>query len=198
MATKNQQTEMQQVISFLKPHICPSGLKDLKQYAKFSIKEAWNKCTSSENLLAFKLISVYGKDRSFKNEFAKAIKLIFKEISEKIEVEALDLPTWVDTSDVDLCTSNIKFMKDEILECLTSNSFDDYLGVSNELEEFKVHDIVKKHIKPPTLQDVLNIKVPDTEQKFTIKDWNSLTDERQFELLVQYKLYNSAGKRLFK
>jgi hypothetical protein len=199
MATKNQQTEMQQVISFLKPHICSSGLKNLKQYSKLSIKEAWDKCTSSEDLLDFKLISAYGKDSKFKNELKKAVKLVFEEILTKIKIEIKNLPKWASAEDLEILPI-IKDAESEIFDALGSVYFDYCFGISESgyLNDLDAHTIIKKHIKPPTLQDFLNIKMPDAEQKKALNDWKKLTDERQFELFVQYKLYNSSGKRLFK
>ena len=198
MATKNQQTEMQQVISFLKPHICSSGLKNLKQYSKLSIKEAWDKCTSSEDLLDFKLISAYGKDSKIKNELKKAVKLVFEEILTKIKIEIKNLPKWASAEEDLEILPNIKYAQSEIFDALNSVDFNDCFGLSDYLNDLDAHTIIKKHIKAPTLQDFLNIKMPDAEQKKAFNDWKKLTEERKFDLLVQYKLYNSAGKRLFK
>ena len=197
MATKKQQTEMQQVINILKPHTCSCGLKTLNSYAKLSIKEAWNKCTVPSHLLVFKLLSVYSKDKKFKKEFASVIKKVFKEIYSKIKEEANTIPEWV-SIDLDWdVLPNIEGVEDEVMTALKydlGNCFD----VSEEIDNMDVHAIIKKHIKAPILQDFLDMKVPNAEQKTVLKDWEKLTGERMSKLLVQYKLYDSSGKRLFK
>lgn len=196
MATKTQQTEMQQVINILKPHMCSCGLKTLNSYAKLSIKEAWNKCTSIQDLLSFKLISVYTKDKKSKTEFAKVIKETFKAIDAKIETDIKALPLWIHNAD--WFAPDISLIEGDVLGALWSDDLDGCFDIPDELEDLDVHTIIKKHIKAPTLQDFLGIKLPDAEQRAAINDWKKLTDERQFELFVQYKLYDSSGKRLFK
>lgn len=198
MATKKQQTEMQQVINILKPYLCSCGLKTLNVYAKLSIKEAWNKCTSPLDLLSFKLISVYTKDKRSKKEFANVIKDTFKTIDAKIKEDIKSLPQWIDKEDADWISPDINIMREDILGSLGSDDFDSCFDLPDELEDLDVHTIIKKHIKSPTLQDFLDIKFPDAEQRAVTNDWYKLTDEQRFKLLVQYKLYDSSGKRLFK
>ena len=196
MATKKQQTEMQQVINILKPHMCSCGLKTLNSYAKLSIKEAWNKCTSPQDLLSFKLMSVYTKNKKSKTEFAKVIKATFKAIDVKLKADIKALPQWI--FDIDWFSPEISLIEEDVLGALGSDDLDDCFDLPDELEDLDVHAIIKKHLKTPTLQDFLDIKLPDAEQKAAINDWYKLTEEQRFKLLVQYKLYDSSGKRLFK
>jgi hypothetical protein len=196
MATKKQQTEMQQVINILKPHMCSCGLKTLNSYAKLSIKEAWNKCTSPQDLLSFKLMSVYTKNKKSKTEFAKVIKATFKAIDVKLKADIKALPQWI--HDAAWIAPDISLIEEDVLGALGSDDLDDCFDLPDELEDLDVHAIIKKHLKTPTLQDFLDIKLPDAEQKAAINDWYKLTEEQRFKLLVQYKLYDSSGKRLFK
>lgn len=196
---------MQQVINILKPHMCPCGLKTLNQYAKLSIREAWNKCTVSSHLLVFKLLSVYSKDKKFKKEFESVIKKAFKEIYAKIKEEADAIPEWVSFNlDWDVLP-NIEGVEGDVMTALKydlDNCFDVERACQAEtprgIDNMDVHAIIKKHITAPTLQDFLDMKVPNAEQKTALKDWEKLTGERMFKLLVQHKLYDSSGKRLFK
>lgn len=197
MSTKKQQTEMQRVINILRPHMCPDGLKTLNSYAKLSIREAWNKCTVPSHLFVFKLLSVYSKDKKFKKEFASVIKKVFKEIYAKIKEEANAIPEWV-SLDLDWdVLPNIEGVEDNVITALKYD-LDNCFDVSEEIDNMDVHAIIKKHIKAPTLQDFLDIKIPNAEQKLVINDWKKIPDEKMFKLLVQHKLYDSSGKRLFK
>ena len=197
------QTEMQQVINILRPHMCSGGLKILNSYAKLSIREAWNKCTASNHLLAFKLISADTKNKKSKKEFTKVIKETFKEIDAKIKADIKALPRWV-LDDVprrygarDVFSPH-HMIEEDILAGLEADDLESCFHICEELESLDVHTIIKKHIKAPTLQDFLDITRPKSEQKLAIDDWKKLTNEKMFKLLVQHKLYDSSGKRMFK
>lgn len=199
--TTKKQTEVQQVINILEPHICSCGLESLHSYAKFNIKEAWNKCTSPYDLLSFKLISAYPKDKKSKAEFVKVIKRIFKAIDAKIKADIKTLPQWVHDN-TDWSAPDVRMMEEDILAALESDDFNSCLDLlPDDLEGLgglDAHTIIKKYIKAPTLQDFFDIKLPDAGQSAAIGDWERLTKEQKIKLLVQYKLYDSSGKRLFK